>query len=261
MRAASGPAIEHKGVLASHFVSIGERDVLFIDEIHRLPAVVEESLYPAMEDYRFDVAMGDTTNAIPVPPFTLVGATTRTGLLSAPLLDRFGLVVRLDFYSPDELAAIVRRSAGLLEVRVDDSAALEIGRRARGTPRWANRLLRRVRDYADVENDGRVTREVADGALRREGVDPSGLQDGDRALLRTLVEKFDGGPVGVEALAASLAEERDTLEDYYEPYLIQEGYLARTPRGRIALRRAYELCGRPVPARGPGAPTGQGELF
>jgi Holliday junction DNA helicase RuvB len=260
MRAASGPAVEHKGVLASHFVSIGARDVLFVDEIHRLPAIVEESLYPAMEDYRFDIAMGDTMNSIPVPPFTLVAATTRTGLLSSPLLDRFGLVVRLEFYTPDELAAIVRRSAGLLGVRIDDDAAYEIGRRARGTPRWANRLLRRVRDYADVENDGHVTREVADGALRREGADVDGLQDGDRALLRALIEKFDGGPVGVESLAAALAEERDTIEDYYEPYLIQEGYLARTPRGRVALRRAYEHLGRVMPVRTAGG-QGQGDLF
>jgi Holliday junction DNA helicase RuvB len=262
LRAASGPAIEHKGVLASHFVSIGERDVLFVDEIHRLPAVVEESLYPAMEDYRFDIAMGDTVNSIPVPPFTLVAATTRTGLLSAPLLDRFGLVVRLEFYKPEELAAIVRRSAGLLGVTIDDDAAYEIGCRSRGTPRWANRLLRRVRDYADIENDGRITRKVADSALQREGVDTGGLQDGDRALLKTLLGKFDGGPVGVESLAAALAEERDTIEDYYEPYLIQEGYLARTPRGRVALRRAYEHLGRPLPAQAASSgATGQGELF
>jgi len=269
LRAASGPAIEHKGVLASHFVSIGERDVLFIDEIHRLPAVVEESLYPAMEDYRFDIAMGDTMNSIPVAPFTLVGATTRTGLLGAPLLDRFGQVLRLEFYGAHELAAIVRRSAGLLGVPIDDDAAHEIGRRSRGTPRRANRLLRRVRDYAEVEGNGRVTLKVAQGALAREGVDGDGLQDGDRALLRALVEKFDGGPVGVEALAAALAEERDTLEDYYEPYLIQEGYLARTPRGRAALRRAWEAVGRPMPAKAAaaagasagGGGGGQGELF
>jgi Holliday junction DNA helicase RuvB len=260
LRAASGPAIEHKGVLASHFVSIGERDVLFIDEIHRLPAVVEESLYPAMEDYRFDIAMGDTLNAIPVQPFTLVAATTRTGLLSAPLLDRFGVVLRLDFYTPAELAAIVLRSAGLLGVTIERDAAEEIGRRARGTPRWANRLLRRVRDYADVENDGRIDRSVAKSALSREGVDEQGLSDGDRSLLRTLVEKFDGGPVGVESLAAALAEERDTIEDYYEPYLIQEGFLARTPRGRVALRRAWEHLGRSMPARKGDLP-GQGELF
>jgi holliday junction DNA helicase RuvB len=258
MRAASGPAIEHKGVLASHFVSIGERDVLFIDEIHRLPAIVEESLYPAMEDYRFDVAMGDTVNSMPVPPFTLVAATTRTGLLSAPLLDRFGKTERLDFYTSEELAAIVRRSAGLLSVKIDDDATFEIGRRARGTPRWANRLLRRVRDYADVENGGHVTRVVADDALRREGVDEVGLQDGDRSLLRSLVQKFDGGPVGVESLAAALAEERDTIEDYYEPYLIQEGYLARTPRGRVALRRAWEHLGIQMPTK---KANGQGELF
>jgi Holliday junction DNA helicase RuvB len=261
LRAASGPAIEHKGVLASHFVSIGERDVLFIDEIHRLPAIVEESLYPAMEDFRFDIAMGDTMNSIPVAPFTLVAATTRTGLLSAPLLDRFGMVVRLDFYTPEELSAIVRRSAGLLGVRIDDDAADEIGRRARGTPRWANRLLRRVRDYADVENGGHATRAVADGALGREGVDAQGLQDGDRSLLRALCEKFEGGPVGVESLAAALAEERDTIEDYYEPYLIQEGYLARTPRGRVALRRAWEQLGMEMPLKKGGAIPGQGELF
>jgi Holliday junction DNA helicase RuvB len=258
LRAASGPAVEHKGVLASHFVSIGERDVLFIDEIHRLPAIVEESLYPAMEDYRFDIAMGDTLNSMPVPPFTLVAATTRTGLLSAPLLDRFGKTERLDFYTHEDLAAIVERSARLLSVRIDDEASFEIGRRARGTPRCANRLLRRVRDYADVENQGHVTRAVADDALGREGVDEFGLQDGDRSLLRTLVQKFDGGPVGVESLAAALAEERDTIEDYHEPYLIQEGYLARTPRGRIALRRAWEHLGIAMPAK---KANGQGELF
>jgi Holliday junction DNA helicase RuvB len=258
MRTASGPAVEHKGLLGTHLMSIGERDVLFIDEIHRLPAVVEESLYPAMEDFRFDTGVSDTLRAIPIPPFTLVAATTRTGLLSAPLLDRFGLVVRLEFYGADDLAAIVRRSAGLLSVRVDDDAALEIGRRSRGTPRVANRLLRRVRDYAEVENDGRVTRAVAKSALDREGVDALGLQDGDRALLEALVHKFDGGPVGVESLAAALAEERDTIEDYYEPYLIQEGYVARTPRGRVALRRAYDHLGVAPPGK---AQAGQGELF
>src|SRR5215831_11433530 len=195
--------------------------------------------------------MGDTVNSMPVPAFTLVAATTRTGLLSAPLLDRFGKTERLDFYTAEELAAIVRRSAGLLSVKTEAYTTNEIGRRARGTPRWANRLLRRVRDYADVENGGHVTRVMADDALRREGVDEVGLQDGDRSLLRTLVQKFDGGPVGVESLAAALAEERDTIEDYYEPYLIQEGYLARTPRGRVASLKAHRESGRDlVPARG-----------
>ena len=249
LRAVGAPAIEHKGTLASYLTSLSERGVLFIDEVHRLQPVVEEYLYPAMEDYRLEIPVGDGPNAemlpLKLPRFSLVAATTRTGLLSAPFLSRFGIVLRLDYYSPVELTEIVRRSAAKLGVAIDAGGAEEIGRRSRGTPRIANHLLKRVRDFAEVQGDGRVTREVAASALTRLGVDEL-----DRTLLRTIIQKFDGGPVGVESLAAACAEERDTLEDVCEPYLIQEGLLMRTPRGRVATRRAHEHLGLPPPRQG-----------
>jgi Holliday junction DNA helicase RuvB len=254
LRAIGAPAIEHKGTLASYLTSLSERGVFFIDEVHRLQAVVEEYLYPAMEDFRLEIPVGDGPNAemlpLKLPRFSLVAATTRTGLLSAPFLSRFGIVLRLEYYTPVELTEIVRRSAGKLGVALDEGGAAEIGRRARGTPRIANHLLKRVRDFAEVENDGRVTQAVASSALQRLGVDQLGLDELDRTLLRTIIQKFDGGPVGIESLAAACAEERDTLEDVCEPYLIQEGLLLRTPRGRIATRRAHEHLGLPPPRQG-----------
>jgi Holliday junction DNA helicase RuvB len=254
LRTVGAPAIEHKGTLASYLTSLEPRGVLFIDEVHRLQAVVEEYLYPAMEDFRLEIPVGDGPNAemlpLSLPRFSLVAATTRTGLLSAPFLSRFGIVLRLDYYSPAELTEIVRRSAVRLEIALDPPGAEEIGRRARGTPRIANHLLRRVRDFAEVEGDGRITRELAASALLRLGVDELGLDELDRSVLRCIAQKFDGGPVGIESLAAACAEERDTLEDVVEPYLIQEGFLVRTPRGRMATRRAHEHLGLPPPAQG-----------
>jgi holliday junction DNA helicase RuvB len=251
LRAVGAPAIEHKGTLASYLSSLEPRGVLFIDEIHRLQPVVEEYLYPAMEDFRLEIPVGDGPNAemlpIALPPFTLVGATTRTGLLSAPFLSRFGINLRLDYYSAEDLTEIVRRSSVRLEVDIDPAGAAEIGRRSRGTPRVANHLLRRVRDFAEVEANGRVTQAVAASALDRLGVDALGLDALDRSVLRTIITKFDGGPVGVESLAAACGEERDTLEEVVEPYLIQEGFLMRTPRGRVATRRAHEHLGLPPP--------------
>jgi len=239
----SGPAIDHKGVLAGLLTSLGEGDVLFIDEIHRLSPVVEENLYPAMEDFRIDVFIGDGPHAravtMPLPRFTLLGATTRTGLLTSPLLNRFGFVGTLAYYDEENLTRIVRRSARLLEVTIDDAGAEEIGRRARGTPRIANRLLRRVRDFAEVEGDGAISRSIADFALRRLQVDALGLDAQDLIYLRILLERFDGGPVGIEALSASVGEERGTLEDVVEPYLVKEGFVSRTPRGRVATGKAY----------------------
>ena len=261
-RVTSGPALERKGDLAGILTSLGRGDVLFIDEIHRLQPIIEESLYPAMEDYHIEIVTGMGAGAsaitVPIERFTLVGATTRTGQLTSPLLSRFGIVERLDFYAPAELATIVRRSAKLLDLVCTDDGAEELGRRARGTPRIANRLLRRVHDFALVRGDGRVTREAADYALRRLGVDSSGLDDGDRRFLRAIVERFDGGPVGIESLAAALAEDRDTLEYVHEPYLIQEGFLTRTPRGRVATAQAFEHLKVPMSNRNPG---GQGSLF
>jgi len=261
-RVTSGPALERKGDLAGILTSLGRGDVLFIDEIHRLQPIIEESLYPAMEDYHIEIVTGVGAGAsaitVPVERFTLVGATTRTGQLTSPLLSRFGIVERLDFYSPGELATIVTRSARLLDVACTPDGAEELGRRARGTPRIANRLLRRVHDFALVRGDGRVTREAADFALRRLGVDSRGLDEGDRRFLRAIIERFDGGPVGIESLAAALAEDRDTLEYVHEPYLIQEGLLVRTPRGRQATPRAYEHLKLPLPTR---TPNGQGSLF
>lgn len=247
MRSTSGPVIERPGDLAAILTNLEARDVLFIDEIHRLNHVVEEILYPAMEDFQLDIIIGQGPSArtikLDLPPFTLVGATTRAGLLSPPLRDRFGVLLRLEFYKVEELQTILIRSARILGIRVEEEGALEIARRSRGTPRIANRLLRRVRDYAEVRADGVVTPEVADMALKMLDVDEKGFDRMDRKILSTIIEKYDGGPVGIETLAAAVSEERDTLEDVYEPYLIQEGFLNKTPRGRLATRLAYEHLG------------------
>ncbi len=244
IRTTSGPVLERAGDLAAILTNLESRDVLFIDEIHRLNYVVEEVLYPAMEDFQLDLVIGQGPSArtvrLDVPQFTLVGATTRAGLLTPPLRDRFGVVLRLDFYNPEELALIVSRAARILGISIDESGAFEIARRSRGTPRVANRLLRRVRDYAQVRADGVINRPVTDAALKMLGVDEKGLDKMDRKILLALIEKFDGGPVGVDTLSTVVGEERDTLEDVYEPYLVQEGYLNRTPRGRMATRLAYE---------------------
>ncbi|MCB1691563.1 MAG: Holliday junction branch migration DNA helicase RuvB [Pseudomonadales bacterium] len=257
MRATSGPVIEKKGDLVAALTNLEAGDVLFIDEIHRLSPAVEEILYPAMEDYQVDITIGEgpaaRTLKLDLPPFTLVGATTRTGLLTSPLRDRFGIVQRLEFYNVTDLREIVLRSARLLGVETDQDGAHEIARRARGTPRIANRLLRRVRDYAEVRAGGSITREVADAALDMLKVDKSGFDHMDRRLLAAMIEKFDGGPVGIDSLAAAVGEERDTIEDVYEPYLIQQGFVQRTPRGRVATRHAYLHFGFPV--------QGSGELF
>lgn len=247
MRSTSGPVIERQGDLAAILTNLEPRDVLFIDEIHRLNHVVEEILYPAMEDFKLDIIIGQGPSArtikLDLPPFTLIGATTRAGLLSPPLRDRFGVSLRLEFYETSELQFIVTRSARILGILIEDAGALEIARRSRGTPRISNRLLRRVRDYAEVRADGRITREVADHALGMLEVDEKGFDRMDRMILRTIIEKYDGGPVGIETLAAAVSEERDTLEDVYEPYLIQVGFLHKTPRGRLATRLAYEHLG------------------
>ncbi|HKB75924.1 MAG TPA: Holliday junction branch migration DNA helicase RuvB [Myxococcales bacterium] len=247
----SGPALERKGDLAGILTNLADGDVLFIDEIHRLNPAIEENLYPAMETYTFDIVIGDGAGAraikLPLKRFTLIGATTRTGLLTGPLRDRFGIVNRLDFYPAADLQEIVRRSARKLQVQIDDAGAHEIARRARGTPRIANRLLRRVRDFAEVEGDGRVTQKVADRALQRLEVDGAGLDPMDRKILTTLIDKFGGGPVGVDTVATAVGEQPDTLEDVYEPFLMMEGYLVRTPRGRAATPRAYEHLGRKIP--------------
>jgi holliday junction DNA helicase RuvB len=247
MRSTSGPVIERPGDLAAILTNLQAGDVLFIDEIHRLNHVVEELLYPAMEDFKLDIIIGQGPSArtikLDLPPFTLVGATTRAGMLSPPLRDRFGVTLRLVFYSVEELREIVVRSAHILAIQMDHGGALEIAKRSRGTPRIANRLLRRVRDYAEVRANGVITREVADLALKMLDVDEKGFDGMDRKILSTIIENYDGGPVGIETLAAAVSEERDTIEDVYEPYLIQEGYLNKTPRGRLATRRAYEHLG------------------
>jgi Holliday junction DNA helicase RuvB len=254
----SGPAVERKGDLAGILTNLKPRDVLFIDEVHRLPHVVEENLYPAMEDFRFDYIVGEGPSArnlkLKLSPFTLVGATTRTALLSSPMRDRFGVVCRLEFYPPEDLGRILERSARILHVQLDREGAVEIARRSRGTPRVANRLLRRVRDFAQVLGDGRVTAEVAREALTRLEVDDLGLDRMDHLILKTIMERFGGGPVGVEAIAASVSEERDTIEEVYEPYLLQEGLINRTARGRTATARAYEHLGLKPP-------RGQPDLF
>ncbi len=245
----SGPAIEHKGSLAALMTKLGAGDVLFIDEIHRLNPVVEENLYPAIEDFEIDIVVGDGPHAasykLPLAPFTLVGATTRTGLLTSPLLSRFGVTIRLDYYGADDLQKIVDRSAKLMQIPIHADGAAEIARRARGTPRIANRLLRRVRDFAQVEGSGTIDLDVARHALGRLEVDDAGFDEMDRKILLTIIEKFDGGPVGIETIAAAVAEPRDTIEDVYEPYLIQGGYLQRTPRGRVATRRSFQHLGIP----------------
>lgn len=260
----SGPVIEHKGSLAALLTTkLQKNDVLFVDEIHRLNPVVEESLYPALDDSVIDIMTGEgafaTAVQIPLQPFTLVGATTRTGLLTAPLFSRFGHVVRLDFYPPDDLARIVHRTAKLLGVPIDPEAAEEIARRARGTPRVANRLFRRIRDFAQVLGSGRVDLVRVREACERLEVDEAGLDEMDRRYLTVIIDHYDGGPVGVDALAAALAEPRDTLEDVVEPFLIQQGYVGRTPRGRVANRKAYEALSKAPPTRSGGTP--QGALF
>ena len=262
IRHTSGPVLERAGDLAALLTTLEPNDVLFIDEIHRLSPVVEEILYPALEDYQIDIMIGEGPGArsvkIDLPPFTLVGATTRAGMLTNPLRDRFGIVARLEFYTPEELQRIVTRSSGLLELPISPDGALEIAKRSRGTPRIANRLLRRVRDYADVRADGHATREVADAALIMLDVDSRGLDVMDRRLLQTVIEKFLGGPVGVDNLAAAIGEERDTIEDVIEPYLIQQGYLQRTPRGRMATANAYLHFGLVQPQHGAAEPIGAG---
>ncbi|MFO7987167.1 MAG: Holliday junction branch migration DNA helicase RuvB [Desulfatiglandaceae bacterium] len=243
IKVTSGPVIEKPGDLAAILTSLPPKSVLFIDEIHRLNHVVEEILYPAMEDYELDIIVGQGPSArsmkIPLPPFTLVGATTRTGLLTPPLRDRFGVILRVDFYSPDELQKIISRSARLLRIPTQDEGAHEIAKRARGTPRVANRLLRRVRDFAQVEADGVITREVAGNGLDMLEVDDKGLDKMDRLIMHTIIRKFDGGPIGLNSLSAAVGEEKDTLEDVYEPFLIQSGFIKRTPQGRVATRLAH----------------------
>ena len=254
LRQTSGPVLERAGDLAALLTNLEPHDVLFIDEIHRLSPVVEEILYPALEDFQIDIMIGEGPAArsvkLDLPPFTLIGATTRAGMLTNPLRDRFGIVARLEFYTAEELARIVTRSAGLLDIVIDATGALEIARRARGTPRIANRLLRRVRDFAEVRAGGEITREVADGALIMLDVDMSGLDVMDRKLLRAVLEKFGGGPVGVDNLAAAIGEERDTIEDVLEPFLIQQGFLQRTARGRVATALSYRHFGLAPPAPG-----------
>ena len=248
IRITSGPAIEKAGDLASILTNLADGDVLFIDEIHRLSRSVEEVLYPAMEDYALDIMIGKGPTArsirLDLPRFTLVGATTRAGLLSAPLRDRFGILFRLEMYTPEELSAIVKRSAGILDVRAQDDGILEIARRSRGTPRIANRMLRRVRDYAQIKGGGVITRDVARQALDMQGVDDLGLDKLDRTMLTTMMDKFAGGPVGLETLSAMTGEDASTIEDVYEPYLMQLGFMMRTPRGRVVTPAAYEHMGR-----------------
>jgi len=253
LRQTSGPVLEKPKDLAALLTNLEKNDVLFIDEIHRLSPVVEEILYPALEDYKIDIMIGEGPAArsikLDLQPFTLVGATTRAGMLTNPLRDRFGIVARLEFYSPEELALIVKRSAGLLNVPTDAPGGFEIARRSRGTPRIANRLLRRVRDYAEVKGAGSITLDIANRALAMLDVDPQGFDLMDRKLLEAVIHRFDGGPVGLDNVAASIGEERETIEDVIEPYLIQQGYLQRTPRGRIATLAAYRHLGVTPPAR------------
>ncbi len=252
LRQTAGPVLERPGDLAAILTNLQPNDVLFIDEIHRLSPIVEEILYPALEDYQLDILIGEGPAArsikLDLPPFTLVGATTRAGLLTSPLRDRFGIVLRLEFYSPAELSHIVKRSAGILGVRIDAGGVDAIAHRSRGTPRIANRLLRRVRDYAEIKGDGVITARIAGAALAMLEVDHEGFDTLDRKLLRTVVEKFGGGPVGLDSLAAAIGEERDTIEDVIEPYLIQQGFLMRTPRGRTATARTWEYLGLRAPA-------------
>lgn len=251
IRSTSGPVIEKKGDLVAALTNLEPGDVLFIDEIHRLNAAIEEVLYPAMEDYQVDITIGEgpaaRTIKLDLPPFTLVGATTRTGLLTSPFRDRFGIIQRLEFYSVDDLTTIVERSARMIDVPCETDGAREIAVRSRGTPRIANRLLRRVRDYAQVEGDGIVSREIADLALNMLKVDSNGFDQMDRRLILAMIEKFDGGPVGIDSLAAAVGEEGNTIEDVYEPFLIQQGFIMRTSRGRVATRLSYEHFGLKIP--------------
>ncbi len=255
LRITSGPSIEKKGDLAALLSNLGEGDVLFIDEIHRLSKAIEEILYPAMEDFALDIIIGEGPSArsirLPLPRFTLVGATTRAGQLTTPLRDRFGVLLRLELYTPEELSAIVTRSAGILDVPITSDGSLEIASRSRGTPRIANRLLKRVRDYAQVKGDGKITLEMAQEALRMLEIDELGLDITDRRMMETIIRYYDGGPVGLETLAATIGEEAVTLEDVYEPYLLQIGFLARTPRGRMVTRQGYVHLGFPYRPKEP----------
>ncbi|KRW59679.1 Holliday junction branch migration DNA helicase RuvB [Pseudomonas sp. TTU2014-080ASC] len=259
IKSTSGPVLERPGDLAALLTNLEPGDVLFIDEIHRLSPIVEEVLYPAMEDFQLDIMIGEGPAArsikLDLPPFTLVGATTRAGMLTNPLRDRFGIVQRLEFYNTEDLATIVSRSAAILGLEIDPKGSLEIARRARGTPRIANRLLRRVRDFAEVRGQGDITREIADKALNLLDVDERGFDHQDRRLLLTMIEKFEGGPVGIDNLAAAISEERHTIEDVLEPYLIQQGYIMRTPRGRVVTRHAYLHFGLNAPKRTLDTPT------
>ncbi len=256
IRTTSGPAVEKPGDLAAILSNLAPGDVLFIDEIHRLPRAVEEILYPAMEDYTIDIIIGKGPSArsirLPVPKFTLIGATTRAGQLTTPLRDRFGIILKLELYTPEELAAIVNRSAGILEVPIDPSGASEVAKRSRGTPRIANRLLKRLRDYALVKSDGEITADVAKNALAMMDIDELGLDNTDRRMMRAIIDYYNGGPVGLETLAATIGEEAITIEDIYEPYLMQLGFISRTPRGRCVTHLAYRHLGIPAPAGSPG---------
>jgi Holliday junction DNA helicase RuvB len=251
IRSTSGPVLERQGDLAAILTNLSDFDILFIDEIHRLPRIVEEVLYPAMEDYQLDIIIGQGPNArtlkLSLPKFTLIGATTRTGLLTSPLRDRFGVINRLGFYGHSELKKIVLRSSGIIGIEIKDDAALEIALRSRGTPRIANRLLRRIRDFAQVKGDGAIDMKITKDSLLALDVDEKGLDDVDRKLLSTIIEKFSGGPVGVDTLSAALREDKETIEDVYEPYLLQEGFLERTPRGRFATKHAYQHLGINIP--------------
>lgn len=261
MHSTSGPAIEHKGALAGLLTKLEARDVLFIDEIHRLTPAVEESLYPAIEAFKIDIMTGDgpyaTTIQLALKPFTLIGATTRTGLLTAPLLSRFGYVVRLDYYPVEDLERIITRSSRLIDVPIEAEGARALAARARGTPRVANRLLRRARDFAEILGTGCINAQIANLTADRLEIDTAGLDEMDRRLLMVIIEHYDGGPVGIDTIAAALSEPRDTIEDVYEPYLLQQGFLGRTPRGRIATRKAYEHLGRTMPTKN----TPQGDLL
>jgi Holliday junction DNA helicase RuvB len=251
IKTTSGPVLERPGDLAAILTNLSDLDILFIDEIHRLPRIVEEILYPAMEDYQLDIIIGQGPSArtlkLNLPRFTLIGATTRTGLLTSPLRERFGVINRLEFYTPDELKKIVLRSSKILKTEIANDAAFEIARRSRGTPRIANRLLRRIRDFAQVKGDGKINLNITKSSLLSLDVDEKGLDDMDRRLLLTIIEKFNGGPVGIETIAASLREDKETIEDVYEPYLLQEGFIERTPRGRQATRTAYQHLGINIP--------------
>ncbi|TAN61883.1 Holliday junction branch migration DNA helicase RuvB [bacterium] len=266
IKVTSGPAIEKSGDLAAILTNLEPMDVLFIDEIHRLPSIVEEMLYPAMEDYHIDIVIGQGPSArsvrLEIPRFTLIGATTRAGLLTSPLRDRFGVILRFDFYSPKEITTVVRRSSSILNVKITDDGAIEVATRSRGTPRVANRLLRRVRDFAEVRAGGVITKDVAEEALAMLEIDARGFDKMDRRILAIIIDKFGGGPVGIEAIASALHEEKDAIEDLYEPYLMQEGFINRTPRGRVATESAYDYIGRPYAKKDvAGKTTKQDKLF